>query len=74
MTKLSPISFKELVKKLKKYGYQGPYSGGKHLYMIKENIRITMPNPHKKDISVDLILKILKHARISKDDWVKTKK
>ena len=40
-------------------------SGGKHLYMIKENIRLTMPNPHKKDISVDLILKILKHARIT---------
>jgi len=71
MAKLSLISFKELVKKLKKYGFQGPYSVGKHLYMIKENIRLTMPNPHKKDISVDLILKILKHARISKDDWAK---
>jgi predicted RNA binding protein YcfA (HicA-like mRNA interferase family) len=70
MAKLSPISFKELVKKLKKYGYQGPYSGGKHLYMIKENIRLTMPNPHKKDISVDLILKILKHVKISKKEWL----
>jgi len=71
MAKLSPISFKELVKKLKKYGFQSPYSGGKHLYMIKEDIRLTMPNPHKKDISVDLMLKILKHTRISKDDWAK---
>jgi hypothetical protein len=38
--------------------------------MIKENIRLTMPNPHKKDISVDLILKILKHVKISKKEWL----
>lgn len=69
MTRLSPLSFKDLVKKLKKYGYQGPYSGGKHLYMIRGNIRVTMPNPHRKDISVDLLLKILKHAKINKGNW-----
>jgi predicted RNA binding protein YcfA (HicA-like mRNA interferase family) len=39
--------------------------------MIKDNIRLTMPNSHRKDISVDLLMKILKHAKISKDDWFK---
>lgn len=48
MSKISPISFNDLVKKLKKFGYKGPFSGGKHLFMIKKDTRLTIPNPHKK--------------------------
>ena len=28
--KLIPISWKEFVKRLKKFGWEGPYKGGKH--------------------------------------------
>jgi len=31
MSKLSPVSYAELVKRLKSFGFEGPYSGGKHL-------------------------------------------
>jgi predicted RNA binding protein YcfA (HicA-like mRNA interferase family) len=72
MIKISPISFNDLVKKLKKFGYKGPFSGGKHLFMIKNDIRLTIPNPHKKsDISIDLLIRILKSAEISKEEWLK---
>ncbi|MDD3031474.1 MAG: type II toxin-antitoxin system HicA family toxin [Atribacterota bacterium] len=71
MPKINPISFHVLVKKLKKFGYKGPFSGGKHLFMIKNDIRLTIPNPHKKsDIGIDLLAKILKIARISKEEWL----
>jgi len=44
--KLSPLSFNELIRRLRKFGFEGPYGGGKHLYMIKENLRLNVPNPH----------------------------
>jgi len=70
MSKLSPLSFHELIRKLKKFGFKGPYSGGKHLYVIKDNLRLTLPNPHRKGISVDLLAKILNHAGITREEWL----
>lgn len=72
MPKLSPISHKEFIKRMKKLGFEGPYPGGKHLFMIRENIRLTIPNPHKKEIGVDLLKRILKQAGISSDEWLST--
>jgi len=69
MSKLNPVSHRELLHKLKKLGFEGPYSGGKHLYMIKGTLRLTIPNPHRKVISVDLLMRILKQAGIDKEEW-----
>lgn len=49
----------------------GPFRGGKHQFMIKEDTRLTLPNPHKKEINVDLLSRILRQAGISKVDWLK---
>ncbi len=70
MSRLKPVSFGELIQKLKKFDFKGPYSGGKHLYMIKNDIRITVPNPHRKEIGIDLLKRILKQADIPRDDWI----
>lgn len=71
MPELKPIEYKEFIRKLKIFGFTGPYEGGKHLYLIKENIRLTIPNPHKKkEIGVDLLSRILKQAGITKDEWI----
>ncbi|GJQ49155.1 MAG: hypothetical protein HKUEN01_15410 [Candidatus Kuenenia stuttgartiensis] len=35
MPKLTPTSYNELVKKLRMFGFEGPYGGGKHLYYGK---------------------------------------
>ncbi|MGI0482651.1 type II toxin-antitoxin system HicA family toxin [Geminocystis sp. CENA526] len=69
MSELNPISRKQLIRCLKKFGFDGPYSGGKHQYMIKENLRLTIPNPHQKDISSPLLARILRQAKIAKEDW-----
>jgi len=66
-----PVSWKLLVKKLKDFGFEGPFSGGKHPFMIKEDIVLTIPNPHKQEISVDLLSRILKQAGIKRDEWLK---
>jgi predicted RNA binding protein YcfA (HicA-like mRNA interferase family) len=70
MSKLSPVSYDDLVKRLRDFSFEGPYSGGKHLYMIKGNVRLTIPNPHKQKISVDLLMRILKQAGITREEWI----
>ena len=37
--------------------------------MIKDKLRLTLPNPHQSDIGINLLSKILKQAGISREDW-----
>lgn len=67
--KIRPVSWDELCKNLKKLGFEGPFQGGKHPYMVKDDCILTIPNPHRKEISTDLVIRILKQAGISRDDW-----
>lgn len=39
--------------------------------MIKRDLILTIPNPHRKDISIDLLTRILKQAGISIEEWIK---
>jgi len=38
--------------------------------MIKDDLVLTIPNPHSHEISVDLIVRILKQAGISREEWL----
>ncbi|PIQ94269.1 MAG: hypothetical protein COS27_10600 [Nitrospirae bacterium CG02_land_8_20_14_3_00_41_53] len=42
----SSISRKELLRKFKALGYSGPFSGGRHQFMVKGKKKIRIPNPH----------------------------
>ncbi len=44
--KITPVPWNELVRKPGKTGFEGPYQGGKHPYMIKGELVLTIPNPH----------------------------
>ncbi len=50
MPKLNPVSWKYFVKRLHTLGFEGPYSGGKHPFMLKGDLVLTIPNPHKTEI------------------------
>lgn len=69
MANLTPIKRKNLISKLKQLGFTGPFSGGKHQFMIKEKLRLTIPNPHQSDIGINLLSKILQQASITKEQW-----
>ena len=69
MPRFGPVKRKDLVGHLKLLGFSGPYSGGKHQFMIKENLTLRIPNPHPGDIGKDLLSCILKQARIPKEQW-----
>ncbi len=66
-----PISTKKLIKNLIFFGFLGPYSGGRHMFMIKGNLKLRIPNPHKGDISKSLLSEILRQAGISASEWNK---
>lgn len=69
---MSPISRRDLIRRLHSLGFEGPFAGSKHSFMIRQNIRLTLPNPHKGDIGVGLLKRILHQADITEDEWNKT--
>jgi len=71
--KLNPISWNDLVRRLRKFGFDGPYQQGKHPYMVRGSLVLTVPNPHKKEIGVDLLTRILKQAGVSRKNWLMKK-
>ena len=63
------VSLRKLVRKFHRLGFDGPYSGGRHLFMAKGELKVRIPNPHKGDISKHLLSEILRQARISAKEW-----
>jgi len=69
---MSAIHRRDLVRKFKALGYSGPYSGGRHQFMIKGLKKIRIPNPHESgDVHISLVKEILRQAGISIDEWDK---
>jgi predicted RNA binding protein YcfA (HicA-like mRNA interferase family) len=69
MPAFGPISRKDLVRCLRKMDFDGPYSGGKHQFMLRGNVALTIPNPHKGNIGRELLSRILRQAGISREEW-----
>ena len=69
MSKLRPLTRRELVRRLKALGVDGPHPGGKHQWMRRETIRLIVPNPHSGDVDPGLIRRLLRHAGISVEEW-----
>jgi predicted RNA binding protein YcfA (HicA-like mRNA interferase family) len=70
MSRLTPISWQSFVKRMRKLGFEGPYTGGKHPQMRRGEVTVIIPNPHQKDISVGLLQRILRQAGVSREEWV----
>lgn len=63
------ISGRKLIQKFRRLGFEGPYSGGRHLFMVKDELKVRIPNPHGGDISRYLLSEILRQANISSKEW-----
>ena len=64
-----PTTRIDLIRCLRQLGFRGPYSGGKHQFMVKEHLRVRIPNPHRGDIGKNLLRAVLREAGISMTDW-----
>ena len=71
MAHLAPVSRRELIQRLRQLGFEGPYIGGRHVFMLRGDRRLIIPNPHRSEISVDLLRRILRQAELSPEKWLK---
>jgi len=69
MPPFGPLKRKDLIKYLRKYGFDGPFSGGRHQFMVRKDITLRIPNPHGSDIGKELLSRIIKQAGISRKKW-----
>ena len=70
MPRLSPVGWLELVRRLRRLGFDGPYEGGKHPYMVRGDLVVSVPNPHREAIGVDLLQRILRRAGVTREEWL----
>ncbi len=69
MPTFGPTSRANLIHCFRRLGFLGPYSGGKHQFMVKGQLRVRIPNPHGDDIGKNLLRAVLREAGISLADW-----
>jgi len=69
MPPFGPAKREVLIRCLRKHGFEGPYFGGKHPFMVKGDLTLTIPNPHQKDIGRELLARILRQVGVSKEEW-----
>jgi predicted RNA binding protein YcfA (HicA-like mRNA interferase family) len=58
------------VARLKALGFSGPYTGGRHQFMVRGSVRLVLPNPHRGEVGVDLLKRILRQAGIEEEEWL----
>lgn len=64
MPPFGPVRRRELVRSLKQLGFEGPFSGGKHQFMIRGDVTVRVPNPHDGDIGIGLLARVLRQAGV----------
>lgn len=67
-----PTKRRDLVAGLRALGFEGPFSGGKHEFMTRKTVVVTIPNPHRGDISVGLLKLVLDQAGVTRKEWEAT--
>jgi predicted RNA binding protein YcfA (HicA-like mRNA interferase family) len=65
-----PISRAKLIKRLKNIGFEGPFPGSDHDYMVRVDNFVRIPNDHRREIGANLIVEILREGSISRDEWL----
>jgi len=69
MLPFGPISRADLVAAPRKAGFDGPFSGRRHQFMIRGQRRLWIPNPHSGNIGRELLARLIRQAGISRNEW-----
>jgi predicted RNA binding protein YcfA (HicA-like mRNA interferase family) len=71
MPPFGPIKRGDLIFYLRRAGFVGPDGRGKHQAMYRNELRVVIPNPHRSEVSKNLLAMILRQAGISREEWEK---
>jgi len=66
-----PVPRRELIRRFRNLGFDGPLPGGRHAFMKKGELKVRIPNPHQRDIGSPLLAEILRQAGINARAWRK---
>ena len=73
MSQWNPCKRNEFIKKLRKLGFIGPYSGTRHQFLINKHYRLTIPS--NSEYSVPQLRMMIREVEgiiergISADEW-----
>ena len=70
MARLTPVTWREFVQRMRELSFEGPFAGGRHPQMRRDDVTVIIPNPHDGDIGVGLLSRILRQAGVSRDEWL----
>lgn len=72
MPKLNPEKPIDIIRKLRKLGYEGPFGGGRHVFMrhVQSNKKIPVPVHGGRDIPISTLRAIIRQAGVSVEDWL----
>ena len=70
MPKLSPVSRRKFIQRLREWGFEGPFAGGKHPQMLRGNVTLIIPNEHEGDIGPGFLTRLLRQAGVSREEWL----
>jgi predicted RNA binding protein YcfA (HicA-like mRNA interferase family) len=71
MPAFGPVKRDDLIRYLRRTGFAGPMTGGRHQFMIKGGLRLVLPNPHRQEIGKALLAEVLRQAQLSREEWGK---
>ena len=71
MPAIGPVKRRDLVRFLAQLGFEGPFSGGKHQFVVRGGATVRLPNPHESDVSTGLVVRILRQAGVTREEWEK---
>jgi predicted RNA binding protein YcfA (HicA-like mRNA interferase family) len=66
---VKPVSRLELIRRLRALGFEDPFSGGRHQFMVRYQRKLRIPNPHQGIVSGPLLQRILKQAGVTDSEW-----
>ena len=69
MPAFGPISRRDLIIYLRMLGFEGLDPGTRHQIMTRGDLTVRLPNPHRGDISRQLLARVLRQAGIHRDEW-----
>jgi len=73
MSQWQPCKRRLFIKRLRKLGFDGPYAGSRHQFMVNENHRLSVPS--NSDYSIPQLkmmiseVEIIMDRRLSADEW-----
>jgi predicted RNA binding protein YcfA (HicA-like mRNA interferase family) len=69
MPRLGPTKRRDLIKYLRELGFDGPYTGSRHQLMVRGEVTVRIPNPHRGEIGKELVVRILRQAGVDRNEW-----